>query len=104
MTCLCEIFHYPNEEGYKWIGDDYKKKSRLYPREITVKDIRGKEKKILQRRLGGKFSIASIAGSLSKASCTKLEVNWYVQDYSALYCASFVCSCNTDISSDIKYY
>ena len=223
-----------NEEGYKWIGDDYKKKSRLYPREITVKDIRGKEKKIrvdekqvafysrdydrrakadraqavqkardmelnpakynratsygaakymknlafdkktgeilaqggnmpvfdeaklaqeemydgyyvivssefkksddeiielyrglwrieesfritkndfearpvylsrherinahflicfvalvvarlLQKRLGGKFSIASIADSLSKASCTKLEENWYVQDYS----------------------
>jgi len=38
--------------------------------------------RILQRRLGGKFSIASIAESLSKASCTRLEENWYVQDYS----------------------
>jgi len=38
--------------------------------------------RLLQRRLGGKFSIASIAGSLSKASCTRLEENWYVQDYS----------------------
>ena len=38
--------------------------------------------RLLQRRLGGKFSIASIADSLSKASCTKLEENWYVQDYS----------------------
>ncbi|MDR1840587.1 MAG: hypothetical protein LBQ86_01515, partial [Holophagales bacterium] len=26
--------------------------------------------------------IASIAESLSKASCTRLEENWYVQDYS----------------------
>ena len=223
-----------NENGYKWIGEDYKKKSRLYPREITVRDIHGKEKKVridekqvvfysreydkkakadranvvqkardmernpakfnratsygaakymknlafdkktgeiliqggqmpifdevklaeeelydgyyvivsselkksdediielyrglwrieesfrvtksdfearpvylsrherikahflicfvalviarlLQKRLGGKYSIASIAGSLSKASCTRLEENWYVQDYS----------------------
>jgi transposase len=35
-----------DEEGYKWIGEDYKKKSRIYPREITVKDIHGKEKKV----------------------------------------------------------
>jgi transposase len=35
-----------DEAGYKWIGDDYKKKCRLYPREITVKDIQGKEKKV----------------------------------------------------------
>jgi transposase len=35
-----------DEKGYKWISDDYKKKSRLYPREITVKDIHGKEKKV----------------------------------------------------------
>jgi transposase len=35
-----------NEDGYKWIGEDYKKKSRLYPREITVPDIHGKEKKV----------------------------------------------------------
>jgi hypothetical protein len=33
-------------KGYKWIGEDYKKKSRLYPREITVTDIHGKEKKV----------------------------------------------------------
>jgi transposase len=38
--------------------------------------------RILQRRLGGKFSIATIADSLSKASCTRLEEKWYVQDYS----------------------
>jgi hypothetical protein len=38
--------------------------------------------RLLQRRLGGKFSIAAIANSLSKASCTRLEENWYVQDYS----------------------
>ena len=25
-----------NEEGYTWLGDDYKIKSRIYPREITV--------------------------------------------------------------------
>ena len=35
-----------NEEGYTWIGADYKKKSRLYPREITVRDARNKEKKV----------------------------------------------------------
>ena len=38
--------------------------------------------RLLQRRLGGRFSIASIANSLSKASCTRLVENWYVQDYS----------------------
>lgn len=38
--------------------------------------------RLLQRWLGGKFSIASIADSLSKASCTRLEENWYVLDYS----------------------
>jgi transposase len=38
--------------------------------------------RLLQKRLGGKFSIAAIADSLSKASCTRLEQNWYVQDYS----------------------
>ena len=37
--------------------------------------------RLLQKRLGGRFSIESIAGSLSKASCTRLEENWYVQDY-----------------------
>jgi transposase len=38
--------------------------------------------RLLQKRLGGKFSVASIADSLSKASCTRLEQNWYVQNYS----------------------
>jgi len=38
--------------------------------------------RLVQKRLGGKFSIASIADSLSRASCTHLEENWYVQDYS----------------------
>jgi len=38
--------------------------------------------RILQRRIGGKYSIGSIAGSLSKASCIRLEENWYVFDYS----------------------
>jgi len=37
--------------------------------------------RLLQKRLGGKFSITSIANSLSKASCTRLEQNWYVQDH-----------------------
>jgi transposase len=37
--------------------------------------------RLLQRRLGGKFSVAAIADSLSKASCTRFEENWYVQDY-----------------------
>jgi transposase len=35
-----------DEAGYKWKGDDYKKKSRLHVREVTVKDIQGKEKKV----------------------------------------------------------
>lgn len=35
-----------NEEGYEWIGQDYKKKSRIYPREIYITDIDGKKKKV----------------------------------------------------------
>jgi len=27
-----------NEDGYEWYGNDYKRKSRIYPREITFKD------------------------------------------------------------------
>lgn len=34
-----------SEENYVWRGEDYKKKSRLYPREITITD-NGKQKKI----------------------------------------------------------
>nr|AGS53614.1 mobile element protein [uncultured bacterium contig00074] len=37
--------------------------------------------RLLQKRLGGGFSIASIAESLSRASCSKLEENWYVLDH-----------------------
>ena len=37
--------------------------------------------RLLQKRLAGRFSIEAIADSLSKASCTRLEENWYVQDY-----------------------
>jgi transposase len=37
--------------------------------------------RLLQKRFNGKFSIAAIADSLSKASCTRLEENWYVQDH-----------------------
>jgi transposase len=35
-----------NDTGYQWLGEDYKKKSRIYPREIHVKDVRGKTKKV----------------------------------------------------------
>lgn len=35
-----------DESGYRQIGEDYKIKSRVYPREVTVKDIRGKLKKV----------------------------------------------------------
>jgi transposase len=35
-----------DDSDYRQIGDDYKIKSRLYPREIIVKDINGKNKKV----------------------------------------------------------
>jgi len=35
-----------NEAGYKWTGKGWKGKSRLHLREITVRDIQGKEKKV----------------------------------------------------------
>lgn len=35
-----------NEEGYVWQGKDYKMKSRLYPREITITAGNGKPKKV----------------------------------------------------------
>ncbi len=35
-----------SDEGYQWIGEAYKKKSRIYPREIVVEDIHGKKKKV----------------------------------------------------------
>jgi hypothetical protein len=35
-----------SEAGYEWIGNDYKKKSRIYPREIYVKDVQGRTKKV----------------------------------------------------------
>ncbi|MCL1908631.1 MAG: IS1634 family transposase [Holophagaceae bacterium] len=38
--------------------------------------------RLIQKRLGETFSIATITNSLSKASCSRLEQNWYVQDYS----------------------
>jgi len=34
------------ETGYEWIGDDYKIKSRIYPRIVYVTDMYGKEKQI----------------------------------------------------------
>ena len=37
--------------------------------------------RLLQRRLANRFSIAAIAESLSKASCSRLEENWYVRNY-----------------------
>jgi len=37
--------------------------------------------RLLQRRLGDRFSIAAISESLSNASCTRLEENWYVLDH-----------------------
>jgi len=33
-----------NQEGYTWIGDDYKRKSRPYPRKIHVTHTNGKKK------------------------------------------------------------
>ena len=35
-----------DEEGYVWQGQDYKIKSRLYPREITITGSNGKPKKV----------------------------------------------------------
>lgn len=35
-----------DDEGYRQIGEDYKIKSRIYPREISVTDIHGKAKKV----------------------------------------------------------
>jgi transposase len=35
-----------SDDGYQWIGETYKKKSRIYPREIIVEDINGKKKKV----------------------------------------------------------
>lgn len=35
-----------DEEGYRWLGDDYKIKSRIYPTEITVKDEKDKPVKV----------------------------------------------------------
>jgi transposase len=35
-----------DEAGYEWTGEDYKKKSRIYPREIYVTDKDGKKKKV----------------------------------------------------------
>lgn len=35
-----------DDEGYRQIGEDYKIKSRIYPREISVMDIHGKAKKV----------------------------------------------------------
>lgn len=35
-----------NEDGYVWHGQDFKIKSRLYPRQITITDSNGKLKKI----------------------------------------------------------
>jgi transposase len=38
--------------------------------------------RLLQKRLNYGFSIGAIAESLSKASCSRLEENWYLLDYS----------------------
>jgi len=35
-----------DENGYEWIGDDYKIKSRIYPRTVYVTDAHGKQKKV----------------------------------------------------------
>lgn len=35
-----------DDTHYRWLGDDYKIKSRIYPREISLKDINGKQKKV----------------------------------------------------------
>ncbi len=35
-----------DEEGYRWLGDEYKIKSRIYPTEITVKDENDKPVKV----------------------------------------------------------
>jgi transposase len=46
-----------DESGYVWISDDYKIKSRIYPRVVHVKDIQGKQKQIRldeKQRLTGK--------------------------------------------------
>lgn len=37
--------------------------------------------RILEKRLGGKFSIARMISSLISASCSLLEENWYLCDY-----------------------
>lgn len=35
-----------DESGYKWIGDKYKIKSRVYPTNITLEDVYGKKKTV----------------------------------------------------------
>jgi hypothetical protein len=35
-----------NEDGYRLVGEDFKIKSRLYPREISVTDVYGKTKRV----------------------------------------------------------
>jgi hypothetical protein len=35
-----------DESGYRQVGEDFRIKSRVYPREITVRDIHGKLKKV----------------------------------------------------------
>ncbi|GHV39255.1 hypothetical protein FACS1894187_19010 [Synergistales bacterium] len=37
--------------------------------------------RILERRLGNVYSVSRIIESLSNASCSALEENWYVLDY-----------------------
>jgi len=40
-----------NEEGYKWLSNEYKRKSRLYPREILVTANNGKKiKKVVHEK------------------------------------------------------
>ena len=51
----------------------------------------------MQKRLSGRFSIESIADNLSKASCTRLEENWYVQDY----CDDVIIALNDVIGIDL---
>jgi len=36
-----------DERGYRWVGDEYKIKSRVYPTEITVKDEQDKPVKVM---------------------------------------------------------
>lgn len=36
-----------NEEGYRWINDEYKIKSRVYPTNITVEDVNGTKRKVM---------------------------------------------------------